>query len=59
MVAALKKRDFQKMGNPIGKLNIVEFASFVALERAIAEQALAKLSQGKIKGKQFKMRLIG
>ncbi|MFB9159401.1 DbpA RNA binding domain-containing protein [Chromobacterium violaceum] len=47
------------MGNPIGKLNIVEFASFVALERAIAEQALAKLSQGKIKGKQFKMRLIG
>nr|WP_280637342.1 ATP-dependent RNA helicase DbpA [Chromobacterium subtsugae] len=46
-------------GSQIGKINIFEFASFVALDRAIAEQALAKLSQCKIKGKQFKMRLVG
>ncbi|MDE1711519.1 DbpA RNA binding domain-containing protein, partial (plasmid) [Chromobacterium amazonense] len=46
-------------GSQIGKINIFEFNSFVALDRAIAEDALAKLSRGKIKGKQFKMRLIG
>ena len=45
-------------GAQIGKINIFEFASFVALDRAIAEQALQRLSAGKIKGKQFKMRLI-
>lgn len=46
-------------GSQIGKINIFEFNSFVALDRAIAEDALAKLSRGKIKGKQFKMRLVG
>ncbi|OWY37502.1 ATP-dependent RNA helicase DbpA [Xenophilus sp. AP218F] len=46
-------------GSQIGKINIFEFASFVALERDIAEQALARLSGGKIKGKTFKMRLVG
>ncbi|BBH13208.1 ATP-dependent RNA helicase [Chromobacterium haemolyticum] len=45
-------------GAQIGKINIFEFASFVALDRAIAEQALERLSACKIKGKQFKMRLI-
>ncbi|UTH73656.1 ATP-dependent RNA helicase DbpA [Chromobacterium sp. IIBBL 290-4] len=45
-------------GSQIGKIHIFEFNCFVALERAIAEDALAKLSPCKIKGKQFKMRLI-
>jgi len=42
----------------VGKINIFEFSSYVALDRRIAEQTYAKLSQGNIKGRNFKMRLI-
>ncbi|WP_293764833.1 ATP-dependent RNA helicase DbpA [uncultured Aquitalea sp.] len=45
-------------GAQIGKIAILEFASFVALERDIAEAALPKLSQCRIKNRLFKMRLI-
>ncbi len=42
----------------VGKINVFEFMTYVALERAIAQKALDKLSVCKIKGRQFKMRLI-
>lgn len=42
----------------VGKINIAEFVSFVALDRRIAKEAYAKLSQGNIKGKRFKMRFM-
>ncbi|MDF0604927.1 ATP-dependent RNA helicase DbpA [Neisseriaceae bacterium TC5R-5] len=45
-------------GNQIGKIAILELASFVALERTIAQAALQRLSNCKIKGRQFKMRLL-
>ncbi|WP_312854586.1 DbpA RNA binding domain-containing protein [Paludibacterium denitrificans] len=45
-------------GNQVGKINVLEFASFVALDRHIVQQAYDRLSQSKIKGRLFKMRLI-
>src|SRR3546814_16462770 len=42
-------------GSQIGKINILEFVSFVALERSIAKQAFTKLSTGNVKGRRFKM----
>lgn len=42
----------------IGKINILEFVSFVALDRKIAKQAYAKLSNGNIKGRRFRMRFL-
>ena len=42
----------------VGKINVSEFITYVALDRQIAGQALAKLSSGNIKGRQFKMRFI-
>jgi ATP-dependent RNA helicase DbpA len=42
----------------VGKINVNEFATYVALERGIAKQALKKLSTGKVKGKTVKVRLL-
>lgn len=46
-------------GTMVGKINVGEFITYVALDRQIAQQALQKLSSGNIKGRQFKMRFIG
>lgn len=45
-------------GAQIGKINVTEFSTYVALERGIAREALRKLSAGKVKGKKVKVRLI-
>lgn len=45
-------------GTHVGKISVFEFASFVALDRRIAEQAFARLSGGRIKGRSYKMRLV-
>ncbi len=50
----------------VGKINVFEFMTYVALERSIAQQAFARLNKGNplgpefgsIKGKSFKMRFI-
>jgi ATP-independent RNA helicase DbpA len=42
----------------VGKINVFEFQTYVALDRRIADKAFAKLSQGNIKGRNFKMRFI-
>jgi ATP-independent RNA helicase DbpA len=50
----------------VGKIQIGEFASYVALDRRVAEQALARLTSGNplgpdfgtVKGRSFKMRWI-
>lgn len=42
----------------IGKINVNEFTTFVAVQRDIALQAMDKLNAGKIKGKGVKVRLI-
>lgn len=50
----------------VGKINVFEFMTYVALERGIAEQAFKRLNGanplgrdfGNIKGRSFKMRFI-
>jgi ATP-independent RNA helicase DbpA len=43
----------------IGKINITEFHTYVAVAREIAQQALRWLASGKIKGKTVKARILG
>jgi ATP-independent RNA helicase DbpA len=45
-------------GSRIGKIDIFDHQSYVAVERAMADQALAQLSTGKMKGRYFKARKI-
>ena len=45
-------------GAQVGKIAIFDFQAFVAVERGIARQALKRLSEGKIKGKSFKVRIL-
>ena len=40
----------------VGKINITEFHSYVAVERSIAREAVKRLSEGKIKGRKAKVR---
>jgi ATP-dependent RNA helicase DbpA len=42
----------------IGKINIFDFFSYVAVNREMIKIALAKINQGKIKGRQFQARKI-
>jgi ATP-independent RNA helicase DbpA len=42
----------------VGKINVFEFSTYVALDYRIAEKASAKLEAGNIKGRNFKMRLL-
>jgi ATP-independent RNA helicase DbpA len=43
----------------IGKINVNEFSTYVAVDRQIADQAVARLNQGRIKGKSVKVRRVG
>ncbi|MBI0330770.1 ATP-dependent RNA helicase DbpA [Burkholderia plantarii] len=45
-------------GTQIGKINVTEFSTYVAVERSIARDALRRLNGGKIKGKKVKVRLM-
>jgi ATP-independent RNA helicase DbpA len=45
-------------GSQIGKINITDMHTYVAVERGIADQAVKKLSAGKVKGKKVKVRRI-
>ncbi len=42
----------------VGKINVFEFMTYVALDRRIAAKAFAKLESSNIKARSFKMRLI-
>ncbi|WP_165310156.1 ATP-dependent RNA helicase DbpA [Vibrio ziniensis] len=42
----------------IGKINLSAMRSYVAVEKGIAKKALSKLSNGKMKGRQFRARFI-
>ena len=46
-------------GKQIGKIDLFDTISYVAVERAVAKQALKILSEGKIKGKMFRVRKLG
>ena len=45
-------------GAQIGKINVNEFSTYVAVDRQIARAALQRLSAGKVKGKKVKVRLL-
>lgn len=45
-------------GAQIGKINVNEFSTYVAVDRAIADKALKGLQGGKVKGKSVKVRAL-
>ncbi|WP_253249300.1 ATP-dependent RNA helicase DbpA [Pseudomonas putida] len=45
-------------GKQVGKIAIFDFQAFVAVERAVAKQAMQRLNSGKIKGRSLKVRII-
>ena len=42
----------------VGKINVNEFSTYVAVERAIAAEAVRKLNSGRVKGRSVKVRLV-
>ena len=42
----------------VGKINVTEFSTFVAVQRGMADEALSKLNAGKVKGKSVKARFL-
>ena len=45
-------------GKSVGKINVLEFQAFVAIDEDEAEKALGRLLNGKIKGRKFKVRRV-
>ncbi|MBL1845104.1 ATP-dependent RNA helicase DbpA, partial [Klebsiella pneumoniae] len=45
-------------GDQIGKINVTEFSTYVAVERGIAREALRKINAGTMKGKKVRVRLM-
>ncbi|MBI6924003.1 ATP-dependent RNA helicase DbpA [Pseudomonas putida] len=45
-------------GKQVGKIAIFDFQAFVAVERALAKQAMQRLNSGKIKGRSLKVRIV-
>jgi len=45
-------------GSDVGKIKISTMSSYVAVERSVIKQALVKLQNGKIKGRNFKVRSL-
>ena len=45
-------------GNQVGKINLHDYRAFVAVSRSVANDALEKLTNGKLKGRTFKVRRI-
>ena len=45
-------------GKFVGKIDVLDYAAFVAIERDVANQALKQLTNGKIKGRKFKVRKL-
>ena len=42
----------------VGKINVNEFSTYVAVERSIAPQVVQRLNSGRVKGKSVKARLV-
>ncbi|MES2090407.1 MAG: ATP-dependent RNA helicase DbpA [Pseudomonadota bacterium] len=42
----------------VGKINVTDFHTYVAVDRTIARQAVKALSDGKVKGKKVKVRFL-
>jgi ATP-independent RNA helicase DbpA len=57
VLGALTK-DMGFAGTDIGKINVNEFSTYVAVAAGIAQQAERQLSAGRVKGKSVKVRLL-
>ena len=57
VLGALTK-DLGFAGDMIGKINVNEFSTYVAVDRSIAKDALRGLNAGKVKGKSVKVRRL-
>ena len=57
VLGALTK-DYGFAGTQIGKINVTELSTYVAVERSIAAAALVKLNSGAIKGRRVKARRL-
>ena len=42
----------------VGKINVNDFSTYVAVRRDVARQAMDALNRGKVKGKSLKCRLL-
>jgi ATP-independent RNA helicase DbpA len=42
----------------VGKINVNEFSTYVAVQAELAQKVESQLSRGKIKGKSVKVRLL-
>lgn len=45
-------------GKAVGKIDILDYSSYVAVERGLANKAVIQLNSGKIKGRKFKVRKL-
>jgi ATP-independent RNA helicase DbpA len=45
-------------GKLVGKINLFDMRSYVAVEKNVAKQALKKLESGKMKGRNFRARIL-
>jgi ATP-independent RNA helicase DbpA len=45
-------------GKAVGKIDVLDYAAYVAIERSAAKPALACLLNGKIKGRKFKVTML-
>jgi len=45
-------------GSKVGKIDVLDFQTYVAVEQDIAHQLLKRLAEGKIKGRKFKIRIL-
>ena len=57
VLGALTK-DLGFAGTQVGKINVNEFSTYVAVEAGIAEHVLKRLSGAKVKGRSVKVRLL-
>ncbi|MBU3653922.1 MAG: ATP-dependent RNA helicase DbpA, partial [Limnohabitans sp.] len=57
VLGALTK-DLGFAGTQIGKINVNEFSTYVAVERGVADRVLRGLNAGKVKGKSVKARRL-
>jgi ATP-dependent RNA helicase DbpA len=57
VLGALTK-DLGYAASQIGKINVNEFSTYVAVERSVAAQVLHRLSTAKVKGRAVKVRML-
>ncbi len=45
-------------GKAVGKITVLDYVAYVAIERGVADKALKRLENGKIKGRKFRVRKL-